>query len=155
MEEKLKIVIRHGDAEAQFEGSYREVWESINRYLSELYPPLEVIKKLTGAIDVQELAEKLAGKVEIREGRIIVLLEADAKRKILLCLAAAYLGKALGIFDRDALTPKEIAGLIGLDERVARARLSELRRMGLAVKREGGLYTFTPASLKEILGEER
>lgn len=153
--EKLKITIRHGDAEAEFEGDYRDVWASVNRYLSQLYPPLEVVKKLMGVVDAQELAEKLAGKVEIREGRITVLAEGDAKKKILLCLAAAYIGKALGLLEKEELTPKEVSGFTGIDERVARARLSELRKMGLVVKRESGLYAFTPASLHEITGEDK
>lgn len=151
--ESLKIIIRHGGTEAEFEGGYQEVWASVNRYLSQLYPTLEAVKKLVGAIDVQRLAERLAGMVEIREGRVTVLREFDAKRKILLCLAAVYVGKVLGLLEKDALTPKEVAAYSGLNERVVRARLSELRRAGLVVKQEEGLYTFTPASLRELFGE--
>jgi len=139
----------------QFEGSYEEVWKSVNRYFSETYPPLEAIKKLTGAVDVNELLEKLKGLVEIREGRITILGEMDAKRKIITCLAAAYVGKALGLFEKDKLAPKEIAAYTGLDEKVARARLSELRKAGLVIKSDEGLYGFTPASIEEFLGERR
>lgn len=151
--ESLKITIRHGETEAEFEGGYQEVWASVNKYLSQLYPALEAVKKLVGAIDVQKLAERLAGMVEIREGRVTVLKELDAKRKILLCLAAVYVGKALGLLEKDTLTPKEVAAYSGLNERVVRARLSELRRAGLVVKQREGLYTFTPASLRELFGE--
>ena len=154
MEEEIQVIIKHGDTQAEFSGSYPEVWASINRYFSELYPALNVIKRLTGAVDIQKLAEGLSGRVEFREGKIILLEEGEAKKKILLCIAAAYVGKALGLFEKDALTPKEIAGFTGLDEKVTRARLSELRRAGLVVKKEGGLYTFTQKSLSEILGEK-
>ncbi|MCD6592165.1 MAG: hypothetical protein J7K78_04030 [Thaumarchaeota archaeon] len=74
---------------------------------------------------------------------------------MLLCLAAAYVGKALGLFEKDKLTPKEIAAYTGLDERVTRARLSELRRAGLVIRSEEGLYGFTSTSLNELFGEKR
>lgn len=141
--------------EVEFEGSYEEVWMSINRYFSETLPSIEAVKKLTGAIDITDLMKKLEGLVEIREGRITILKDVDAKRKIILCLAAAYVGKALGLFEKDKLAPKEIAAYTGLDERVARARLSELRKAGLVIKYDEGLYGFTPTSLDEFLGERR
>ncbi|MCS7132349.1 MAG: hypothetical protein N3F65_02350 [Nitrososphaeria archaeon] len=146
----MKVTIRHGDTEVEFEGEHEEVWMSINRYLSEAFPPLEVVKKLTGAIDIMDLAKKLEGFVEIKEGRINILKDVDAKKKILLCLTAAHVGKALSLFEKDKLTPKEIAAYTGLDERIARARLSELRKAGLVIKYDEGLYGFTPASLEEI-----
>ncbi len=152
---KIRVSIKHDETEVEFEGGYEEVWKSINRYFSETYPALETIKALTGLADVADLAEKLKGLVEFREGRIIILGELEAKRKILLCLAAAYVGKALGLFEKDKLTPKEIAAYTGLDERVTRARLSELRRAGLVIRSEEGLYGFTSTSLNELFGEKR
>ena len=153
-ERPLKVIIMHGDHKAEFEGNYKDVWAGINRYLSQLYPTLEVVRKLTGSIDVQEVAERISGLIEIRDGRIILLRETDAKRRILLCLAGAYVGKAFGLIEKDKLTPKEIASHLGMDERVVRARLSELRKAGLVVKYEEGLYGFTPTSLRELPGGE-
>ncbi len=150
-EEKIKVVIKTGESEVEFEGGYEEVWMSVNKYFSELYPSLQVVKKIVGAVDIEDLASKLSGKVEVREDRINILVGGDAKKKILLCLAGAYLGRKLGIFQREFLTPKEIANYTGIDERITRARLSELRKEGLVIRKEDGLYGFTPASLKEIL----
>ncbi len=153
--EKVKVVIRHEGTEIEFEGGYEEVWRSVNKFFSEVYPALEIVRKLTGAIDVTSLAKRLEGLVEFREGRIVILKELDAKRKILLCLAAAHVGKALNLFEKDKLTPKEIAAYTGLDERVTRARLSELRKAGLVVKADEGLYEFTSSSLEELFGERK
>jgi len=152
---KVKVLIKHDDTEVEFEGDYEEVWRSVNKYFSEAYPAIEAVKKLKGLVDVADLAERLKGLVEFREGRIVILGEMEAKRKILLCLAAAYVGKALGLFEKDKLTPKEIAGYTGLNEKVTRARLSELRKAGLVVKSDEGLYGFTSTSLKELFGERR
>jgi len=151
---ELKVVLRHGETEVEFSGNYEDVWRSINKYLSEIYPPIEAVKKLIGAIDVNLLMEKLEGLVEIREGMINVLEDTGAKRKILLCLAGAHVGKILGLLERDKLTPKEIASYTGLNEKVTRARLSELKKAGLVIKYGEGLYGFTKASIKELFGEE-
>jgi len=151
---ELKVVLRHGETEVEFSGNYEDVWRSINKYLSEIYPPIEAVKKLIGAVDVNLLMEKLEGLVEIREGMINVLEDTGAKRKILLCLAGAHVGKILGLLERDKLTPKEIASYTGLNEKVTRARLSELKKAGLVIKYGEGLYGFTKASIKELFGEE-
>ena len=151
---ELKAVLRHGETEVEFSGNYEDVWRSINKYLSEIYPPIEAVKKLIGAVDVNLLMEKLEGLVEIREGMINVLEDTGAKRKILLCLAGAHVGKILGLLERDKLTPKEIASYTGLNEKVTRARLSELKKAGLVIKYGEGLYGFTKASIKELFGEE-
>ncbi len=151
--EKVKVVIRCGETVVEFEGGHEEVWRSINKFFSETYPALEIVRKLTGAIDVTELARKLEDFVEFRDGRIIIMKEMDAKRRILLCLAAAYVGRRLGLFDKEDLAPKEIAAYTGLDERVARARLSELRKSGLVVKTDEGLYSFASNSIGELFGE--
>lgn len=154
MSERIRAVIRCGEMEIEFEGGYEEVWKSINKFFSEAYPALEVARKLAGAVDVIELAKKLEGFVEFRDGRIVIMKEMDAKRRILLCLAAAYVGRRLGLFDKEYLAPREIAAYAGLDERVARARLSELRKAGLVVKADEGLYSFTSSSIGELFGGE-
>ena len=151
----MRITIKHGETEVEFEGDYEEVWRSINRYFSETYPTLEAVKKLTGAVDINELIDKLKGLVEIRDGKINVLSETDAKKKILICLAAAYIGKSLGLLEKDKLAPKEVAAYTGLDERVTRARLSELRKAGLVLKNEKGLYSCSSSGFKLINELER
>ncbi|MEM1584241.1 MAG: hypothetical protein QXF28_06095 [Nitrososphaerota archaeon] len=153
MEEKrIKVTIKTSENEVvEFEGGYEEVWMSVNKYFSEIYPSLSTVRKLVGAVDVEELVNKLSGKIEIKEGRINIVSGGDAKQKILLCLAGAFIGKRLGLFEKEFLTPKEIANYTGIDERITRARLSELRKDGLVIRKEDGLYGFTIASLKEII----
>jgi len=43
---ELKAVLRHGETEVEFSGDYEDVWRSINRYLSEIYPSIEAVKRL-------------------------------------------------------------------------------------------------------------
>jgi len=149
----LKVRIQHDDVSVEFEGNYEEVWMSVNKYLSELYPSLSIIKKFLGAVDVSHIMSLLSGKAQIVNGRIVVSTQADAKRKIIICLAAAYVGKVLGLLENDALSPKEVSVITGLEESVTRARLSEMRKSGLVIKVDGGRYVFNTSAIN-VLTEE-
>jgi predicted ArsR family transcriptional regulator len=53
--------------------------------------------------------------------------------------------------NEDKLGPKTIAGILRIDERVARARLSELWKEGV-VERDGeGRYLFKPSKMSSLL----
>lgn len=149
----LKIRIQHEDISVEFDGNYEEVWMSVNKYLSELYPSLYVLKKFLGAVDVSHIMSLLSGKAQIVNGRIIVSAQADAKKKILICLAAAYVGKVLGLLENDALSPKEVSAITGIEERATRARLSEMRKSGLVIKVDDGRYVFNTSAI-DVLAEE-
>ncbi|MEM0383432.1 MAG: hypothetical protein QXS57_05530 [Candidatus Caldarchaeum sp.] len=145
------VRIRHGGREVEFEGSREEVWAAVNRYFSETLGPVEVLSRLRGEVDVSEIAAKLSGKVLVSEGKVDVLVQGDAKKRIMLCLAAVYVGRRMGMVGTDFLSPKEVAGILRIDERVARARLSELWKSGLVDRNEDGRYRFKPfTSLKLI-----
>lgn len=150
----LKVRIQHDESTVEFEGDYEYVWASINRYLSEIYPSLPLAKKLIGAIDIETLANYLAGKVQISSGRISVITEGDAKKKILLCLAAAYLAKMLGMIENEAMTPKEVSIATGIEERVTRARLSEMRKQNLVMRTDEGRYAFLTSTLEKLMKED-
>lgn len=149
----LKVRIQHDDVSVEFDGNYEEVWLSVNKYLSEVYPSLSLLKRFVGAVDVSYLMSLLSGKAQVVNGRVTVTAQADAKKKILLCLAAAYVGKILGLLEREALSPKEVSVATGLEERVTRARLSEMRRLGLVAKVDGGRYAFNISAVN-VLAEE-
>lgn len=149
----LRVKIQHGESMVEFEGDYEQVWASVNKYLSEIYPSLPLAKRLVGAIDIQSLAEYLSGKVQISDGKISVMAEGDAKKKILLCLAAAYLARALGLIESEAMTPKEVSIATGIEERVTRARLSEMRKQNLVMKTDGK-YIFLTSTLERLMKEE-
>lgn len=143
---RVEVRIKHGDFEVVFEGEKEEVWEMTNRYFSEKVGYVEVVSRLAGAADVSDLAHKLVGKVVVNSGKIDVLFSGDSKRKILLCLAGAWVGKRLGMFDSDFLPPKQLAVFLRMDERAVRARLSELYREALVDKDEQGRYCFKPVT---------
>lgn len=154
-DEELRVVIEHGNNRAEFKGRYQEVWSSVNKYLSEIYPSLPLVKKLVDSAYVEELSKTLSGRVHFTEGKIVTTGEEDAKKRIILCLAAAKLGKALGFVNEHALSPQQISEYAGLSEGVARARLSELRKLGLVLRTDGGKYAYSPSSLRLIEAKQR
>ncbi|MDW7978877.1 MAG: hypothetical protein RMH74_08755 [Candidatus Caldarchaeum sp.] len=147
----LTVRIKHGDREVEFVGDREEVWIAVNKYFSETLGPIELVSKLTGEVDVSEIAAKLNGKVVIREREINVLTHGDNKRRIILCLAGGYVGKRLGLLENDFLSPKEISSILHIDENVARARLSELWKSGFVDRDENGRYRFKPFTAIKLI----
>ena len=141
---ELSILVEHNGTRVEFKGRYLEVWSSLNRYLSQIFPALPAAQKLSGTLDIVELAESIAGRVQVTENQVLVLEKTDAKTKILLALAGLYVGKKMGKVDDDTATPQQIAQSTGMIERVARARLSEMKKDGLVVRLPEGRYRFSP-----------
>ena len=141
---ELSVLVEHNGTRVEFKGRYLEVWTSLNRYLSKIFPALPAAEKLSGTVDTIELAESIAGRVQVTENQVFVLEKADAKTKILLALAGLYVGKTMGKVADDTATPQQIAQSTGMAERVARARLSEMKRAGLVIRLPEGRYRFSP-----------
>ncbi|BAJ51373.1 hypothetical protein CSUB_C1522 [Candidatus Caldarchaeum subterraneum] len=150
----VTVRIRHGGNEVEFSGDKEEVWALVNRYFSERLGPVEAVAKLSGQVDLGKLLEKMIGKVVVNNGGIDVVAEADTKKRIVYCLAGAYAGRRLGFLDSDGLSPKRVAQILHIDEKVARARLSELWKEGVVDRDDEGRYFFKPSTgMKAIEGE--
>ncbi len=148
---KVWVRVRHGSDEVEFEGDRDTVWALLNKYFAEKLGVLEVVSKLTPTPDIVKLAEMLAGHVVFENNTIDVLFQGETKKRILLCLAGAYVGKRLGLLNEDKLGPKTIAGILRIDERVARARLSELWKEGVVERDDEGRYLFKPSKMSSLL----
>jgi len=141
------VTIRHGDNSVEFSGDKDTVWSSVNRYFAEVIGPVDALRRIMGEPDVAKLSENLAGKIRIEKGSIVVLEEAEAKKKIAYCLAGSYIAYRLGLRDSDSMTPKEVSESTGLNYNTASNRLAEMSRKGLARKTAGGKYAFASSSL--------
>lgn len=144
MESQVHVIINHDGNSIEFSGNYEEVWRSINRYFSEIYPSLSVAKRLKGAYDLDNLVNIIQDKVMIVDGRIVVTEKTDAKRRIALCLACARIGKLAGMLETEWLAPKQISSSTGIEERVTRARLSDMHKEGFVERSNEGRYRFAP-----------
>ncbi|MEM1947970.1 MAG: hypothetical protein QW240_04450 [Candidatus Caldarchaeum sp.] len=148
---KVSVRIRHGQTEVEFTGDRESVWAAVNKYFAETLGPVDILSRLMGNVSVTDLMKKLEGRVVVNPDGIDVLGEGDLKRRIVLCLAAAWAGKRLGIYPEDGLTPKKIASVLRVDERIVRARLSELWRDGFVDKDGEGVYFFKPSKSINLL----
>ena len=137
---KLYVKIKLGENEVEFSGDKETVWTSINNYLSRVVGPLSIAMRLASQPDLERLSKILVDKVVINDGVVTVKASAEAKTRILYSLAAAYLGYRLGMLQEYTLTPSKVAQATRLDERVVRARLSDLWKEGLVERDEKGRY---------------
>ena len=144
---RLEVRIKIGDNIVEFAGDKETVWSSINTFLSRVVGPMDIAAKLSGSQDLENLARLLVDKVVIRDGNVSVLAGGDAKKRILYCLAGAYVGRRLVQLADDMMTPRQIAQATRMGENHVRARLSELWRKGLVDKDENGRYRFNPSSI--------
>ncbi|MEM1575173.1 MAG: hypothetical protein QXF09_02370 [Nitrososphaerota archaeon] len=147
---ELKVIIEHNNTRIEFKGDFHDVWNSINKYFSTIFPSFEAIKKIVRKIDVNELSEMISDEVKIINGKIIVHGENDAKRKIVLALAGAYIGATMGLIQNDFLTPQQISEATGIDSKIVRARLSEMVKSNLVFKIDEGKYKYSPIGEKLI-----
>ncbi|OYT45532.1 hypothetical protein B6U84_02075 [Candidatus Bathyarchaeota archaeon ex4484_40] len=114
-EKKLKVQLEFGDAKAMFEGGVDDVFKALTRFLTQLYPNLEVARRITYSPDLTKLAEELVGIIELTpEGPIFASdLHLSAKEKICLALLGAYVGERLGKLSKGSLSPNELSRITG------------------------------------------
>jgi len=143
--EKLRVHIELGDAKADFEGDVNKVFELTVRFLTQIYPDLEVIRKIVYTPDIIKLAEKVEGLVEITtEGPVFSSsFDAPARDAICLALLGAYLGKALGKLSNDALSTKHLARIVGKARKTISNEVPRLISDGLIERTSDGEYRLT------------
>ena len=148
---KLKAHIVFGEAYMDVEGSADEVFESLVRFLSKVYPGLEIARRLTFNPDVAELANALAGVVELtREGPLITSVKTLAARDaLILALTGAYVGHKLGILEKESLTGPQLKMATGKASKTVMNQLPRIIEEGIVEKLKKGEYQITTLGLRE------
>lgn len=147
---RLKLHLELGDTKVDLEGDPDQVTRELLTHLAEIYPTLDIARKLTYAPDLIKLSEALTGIVEFApEGIILNRRELSAEQAILVCLLGSYVGYRLGKCESDSMSAlglsrvsgkalktisNQIALMVdeGLVDRVGR---SEYRVTSLGIKR--------------------
>ena len=127
----LRVTMEYGDSKVHFEGSFEEVWRSMNRFLAEMRPShvVKAIANLTYKVEIEQLVDDLQDIVKISpDGPFVVVSTKDlnAEERILLILVGAYLGFRMGIFTEESLTTKQIASWTGLTLQTVQVKTSEM-----------------------------
>jgi len=150
-EEKLKVHIELGEAKADFEGDVNEVFELTVKFLTQIYPGLEVLRRIVYTPDIVELAEKIEGLVEITSEGLILLSNLDVPARDAVCLAllGAYLGKAFGKLSKDALSTRHLAKIIGKARKTVSNEVPRLISEGLIERTSEGEYRLTTLGIRK------
>lgn len=129
----LRATLEYGQAKAQFEGSFDDVWRSLNRFLFEVRPShMETaVSRLVLKENIGPLVESLEGILKIaKEGPYLVIAKEilNAREMLGIFLLGAFVGFRLGLTGRDSLSVDELEMFTGLRKSVIQVRLAEMAR---------------------------
>jgi len=147
----LRVHIEFGEAKADFEGEVNQVFEATVRFLGQIYPNLELVQKIVYTPNLVELAEKLAGLIEITsEGPILVSgLDLPTRDAVCLVLLGAYVGDKLGRMSKNTLSSGELSRITGKARKTISNEIPRLASDGLIVKTPEGQYGITTFGIRK------
>jgi len=150
-EEKLKVHIELGEAKADFEGEINQVFELTVKFLTQIYPNLEILQRIVYTPDIVALAKKIEGLIEITSEGLILLPNFDVPARDAICIAllGAYLGKALGKLSKDTLTTRHLARIIGKARKTVSNEVPRLLSDGLIERTPKGEYRLTTVGIRK------
>lgn len=147
----VRVHLESGYVKADFEGDAEQVFESILRFLSQVYPNIELIQKIVFTPDLVKLMNDIAGLVEItHDGPVISSgLDLPAKSAICLTLLGAYIGNKIGRLQKDTLSTSELSKLTGKAKKTVSNEIPKLVEDGLVEKVSEGEYRITPLGIRK------
>jgi hypothetical protein len=151
-EAKVKAHLEVGEIKVDFEGDVNQVFESIIRFLSQLYPNIEILQRIFFTPDLAKLSSSIAGLVEITpEGPIIAPnVDLTARSAICLVLLGAYIGVKLGRLQKDSLATNDLSKFTGKARKTVINELPRLIEEGLIEKVSEGEYRITTLGMRRI-----
>ncbi len=135
--EEISVHIRYKDIEKTFIGAPEEIWLLINKFFSEFLPTFEIAKHLLLSPDVEKLAKDLEGIVAFSpEGPNVILPKnrLTDNETLILSLLASYLGKRLGLVDKDSLSKEELQAKLLKSGKITSTRMGELVKTDFVAK---------------------
>jgi len=149
--EKLKVHIELGEAKADFEGEVNEVFELTVKFLTQIYPSLEVLQRIIYTPDITNLVRKIEGLMEITTDGLILSpgLDLPARDAVCLALLGAYIGKLLGKLSKDTLSTKRLARIIGKARKTVSNEVPRLISEGLIERTSEGEYRLTTLGIRK------
>jgi len=155
---KLTVHLEFGEAKADFEGDVDQVFESIIRFLTQIYPNLRILQQIVYTPDLIRLGEKLSGLLEITsEGPILVsAFDLSARDAVCLALLGAHVGTKLGKISKSTLSSGELAKIVGKARKTIANEVPRLTSDGLVERTTEGEYQLTTLGIRktETLIEE-
>lgn len=152
--EKLTIHVKFGGADlANFEGSVDEVSTAFLRFLSQVYPSFELLRRITFTVDIESLLKSAEGVFALFENGLNVIADRGKlsdKDAVLLQLTAKYMGEKLGKNSDASVSIEELSNLVGKNPKTISPRISELADKWYIEKVEKGRYKILAAGINYV-----
>jgi len=146
----IRVHVEFGDARVDFEGDLNEVFEAIVRFLSRIYPSIEILQKIVFSPDLARLMNSVVGLLEITSNGPAISQNIDLPARSAICLAllGAYIGSRIGKLQRDSLSTNELSKLTGKARKTVTNELPRLIEEGLVEKVSEGEYRITELGIR-------
>jgi hypothetical protein len=112
-EKELRATLEWEGKKVEFEGSFEEVWKSINRFLVATNPKIMSLSDLLIKIDFSELLAKLKGIIHLdKDVGPVVSIGIDSRlgdtERIVLVLVARRIANAVGYLKEETMEVEEV-----------------------------------------------
>lgn len=146
----VKVHLEIGDLKVDFEGDSKYVLESLLHFISQVYPNMELLRKIVYTPDLVNLVNEISGLVEISsEGPIInINLDLSTRNAICLALLGAYIGNRIGKLNKDTLSVSDLSKLTGKAKKTVTNELPKLIESGLVERTCEGEYRITELGIR-------
>ena len=160
---QLKISLFYGELKVDFSGSPEHVMRSLNSFVSERIPELNLAKKLILNYNSVELAKEFQDYVKITpEGPRVITDEKLSDRELVAArLLAQKIAFETGNASSLSLPLLSLVESTALNPKTLSSRLSELAKLGYVIRESSGEITLFRIStegirwLKESLAKKR
>ncbi|MEM2272750.1 MAG: hypothetical protein QXX56_00865 [Candidatus Bathyarchaeia archaeon] len=148
--DSIRVHLETGDLKVDFEGDSKQVFESLLRFISQVYPNIEILRKVTYTPDLVNIMNEILGLVEISsEGPIInPNLDLSTRNAICLALLGAYIGNRIGKLNKDTLSVSDLSRLTGKARKTVTNELPKLIENGLVERVCEGEYRITELGIR-------
>jgi hypothetical protein len=147
--QKLKAHLEIGEMKVDLEGDPDTVTKELLTQLTQIYPALEIAKKLIFAPDIIKLSEVITGILEFApEGIILNKRELSAEQAILVCLLGCYIGSRFGREKSDSMSALRLSKVSGKALKTISNQIALMVDEGLVEKIGKGEHRITSLGIK-------
>ena len=148
----LRVKMELNGQSMEFTGTPDEVISAVLKYLSQAYPALAIVKRLTFSPDLAELTEKVSSVLSITDtGTLMVKKDMATEDGVLTVTAGADLATKLGKRNDPSVSVEELVLTLNVAEKTVRNVCSLLTKQGEIVRDGKGTYRISPSGVYHLL----
>lgn len=151
----LRLEIPDRNIKVEFTGSRDEVVASLLKFITGIYPHLNIVEKIVYTPDLESLLSSISQYVKISDGEIILLGEEGktTENKILYLLAGCHAAFKLGLRDKSSMSVEEMARSISnTSKKTIQNTLVDLVKKGLVLRQARGMFEISMKGVMALSG---